>query len=146
MAQAVSLNMRSTEGLGKRATGITGTMRVPGRRRLVQNAAPKIALQVLLGVMVLCLAVARPLIGVGFGGGGGLLPHNPCTIAGMAALLADSSLATDKVVPAGSEWLDDKGLQSARLFSNWTFALRWWDDEKTADSRRYGVGTEKEFA
>lgn len=143
MAQAVSLNMRATEDISKRAaSGIVGTMRIPGRRRLVQNAAPKIALQVLLGVMVLCLAVARPLVRVG-----NVLPHNPCTIAGMAALLADSSLATDKVVPAGSEWLSDDGMQSARLFSGWTFALRWWDDaEKTPDARRYGVGTEKEFA
>lgn len=141
MAQAVSLNMRSTEGLSKRATGITGTMSIPGRRRLVQNAAPKIALQVMLGLMVVCLVVARPLVRVGK-----VLPHNPCTIAGLAALLADSSLATDKAIPAGSEWLDDKGMQKARLFGGWTFALKWWDDsEKQAGTRRYGVGTERDL-
>lgn len=142
MAQAVSLNMRSTDDIGKRANGITGTLHIPGRRRLVQNEPAKIAMQVLLGLLVLCLAVARPLLRVGK-----VLPHNPCTIAGMATLLADSNLATDKVIPAGSEWLDDEGLQSSRLFAGWTFALRWWDGaEKTPESRRYGVGTENEFA
>lgn len=142
MAQAVSLNMRSTEAVDKRATGITGTMRIPGHRRLVQNAAPKIALQVMLAVMLLCLVAARPLLRVGR-----VLPHNPCTIAGMAALLADSGIATDRVIPAGSEWLSDEGLQSSRLFASWTFALRWWDDgEKTPDERRYGIGTEKDWS
>ncbi|KAJ4149919.1 hypothetical protein LMH87_010693 [Akanthomyces muscarius] len=141
MAQAVSLNMRSVEKVGKRATDITATMRIPGHRRLVQNAKPKIALQVMLGVMVLCLAAARPLLRVGK-----VLPHNPCTIAGMAALLADSSFATDKVIPAGSEWLSSEEMRSARLFAGWTFSLRWWEDgEKTPDQRRYGVGTEKNF-
>lgn len=141
MAQAVSLNMRSTADIGKRSSGITGTMAIPGHRRLVQNAAPKIALQVMLGLMTLCLIVARPLMRVGK-----VLPHNPCTIAGMAALLADSSLSTDKVVPAGSEWLDDKGLDNSRLFAGWRFALRWWDSsEKAPEHRRYGVDAEKDF-
>ncbi|EGX89769.1 hypothetical protein CCM_08022 [Cordyceps militaris CM01] len=145
MAQAVSLNMRSsTESISPRAvTGsITGTMRIPDQRRLVQNAAPKIALQVLLAIMVLCLAAARPLLRVGR-----VLPHNPRTIAGMAALLADSDLATDKVIPAGSEWLGDDALHSAKVLSGWTFALRWWEDaEKTAEARRYGVGIEMDLS
>ncbi|TQV91943.1 hypothetical protein IF1G_09528 [Cordyceps javanica] len=145
MAQAVSLNMRAAEeATAKRAASIVGTRRVPGHRRLVQHAGPKIALQVMLGVMVLCLAVARVLLLRGLGH---LLPHNPCTVAGMAALLADSSLATAKVVPAGSEWLGDEGQQSARLFAGWAFALRWWDDgEKTTAGRRYGIGTETDLS
>lgn len=112
MAQAVSLNMRSAQGLGKRAIEIAGTMRVPGHQRLVQNAKHKIALQVMLGIMVLCLAVARPLMRVGK-----VLAHNPCTIAGIAALLADSTFATDKEITAGSEWLSDDEIQNARLFA-----------------------------
>ncbi|KAK8146874.1 hypothetical protein G3M48_002477 [Beauveria asiatica] len=90
MAQAAWLNTRSNMILG--------------HQRLAPNPAPKLALQVVLGVMAMCLVTARLLMRVGC-----VLPQPPCIIAGITVLLANSNIMTDKVILAGLEWLDVGG-------------------------------------
>ena len=59
--------------------------------RLVQHIAPKIALQVLLGIMTLCGMLSWMLMPkVKF------LPHDPCSIAGTAHLLAEDDFWSGK--------------------------------------------------
>ncbi|KAM3507433.1 hypothetical protein MY11210_007157 [Beauveria gryllotalpidicola] len=84
---------------------VTNISRLYGAGGLSQHALH----HVVLGVMAMCLVAARPPMRVRRE-----LPHNPCIIAGMAVLLADSNMAADKVIPAGSEWLGVEDLQSVR--------------------------------
>ncbi|KAI0149172.1 hypothetical protein BJ166DRAFT_58101 [Pestalotiopsis sp. NC0098] len=105
--------------------------------RIVQNRGPKIALQVLLGVMVLCAAASW----LSMLGAGGLLPHSPASIAGAAALLAGGELwkaqEEDRrralLVPDGAEWIDDGELARLGVWENLVFGLGWWPDG------RYGI-------
>ncbi|WYZ39792.1 hypothetical protein EsH8_IV_000133 [Colletotrichum jinshuiense] len=140
MAQAISNNMRNT-------TTSTGSTRLPtyqgtlvsqSQQRLHQNAGPKIALQAMLGVMVLCIIVSRLLIDIHE-----LLPHDPCSIAGTATLLADSHMATRKVVPEGAEWRNDAELRRAGVFEAWKFGIGWWVG---AHGARFGIDIEDEKA
>lgn len=48
--------------------------------------------------MAMCLVTARPIMCVGC-----VLLQPPCIIAGIAALLANSNITTNKVIQAGSE-------------------------------------------
>ncbi|KAM3439720.1 hypothetical protein NHJ13734_003601 [Beauveria thailandica] len=107
MAQAAWLNTRSNMCHQQARHGNSsspGRCRILGHQRLVLNPAPKLALQVVLGVMAMCLVTARPLMRVGC-----VLQPPPCIIAGIAALLANSNITTDKVILAGLEWLDVGG-------------------------------------
>lgn len=99
MAQAISSNMRvhlnttSTSRLKARqtvddSTSFTGTY-VPtmGTARLVQQRTPKLVLQVMLAVMFMCGTMSWVL-----GDFHKVVPWNPCTIAGVAVLLAGSRM------------------------------------------------------
>ncbi|OAA48831.1 hypothetical protein BBO_01876 [Beauveria brongniartii RCEF 3172] len=89
-----------------------GRCRILGHQRLVLNPAPKLALQVVLGVMAMCLVTARPLMRVGC-----VLPQPPCIITEIAALLANSIITADKIILAGSDWLNVEEMQSVRLIA-----------------------------
>ncbi|KAM0322164.1 hypothetical protein ACHAQA_009653 [Verticillium albo-atrum] len=128
MAQAISANMR---GDGDFLPAYEGTLTSSGGRRLHQNNGPKIALQAMLGVMVVCIIASRLLTTVEE-----VLPHDPCSIAGVATLLAGSDMVT---MAEGSEWRDDGSLRS--LFGGKTFGLDWWG---IGANRRFGVDVESE--
>lgn len=53
-----------------------------------------------------------------------ILHRNPCTIAGMASLLAGSELLS--VIPPGSEWCDNAELRKRGVFDSHLFSLGWW--------------------
>jgi hypothetical protein len=74
----------------------TITERVP---RLVQHSAPKIALQVLLGVMMICGIVGWMVLPKAR-----ILPHDPCSVAGTACLLAGDEFWG----PGKKNWEDDQ--------------------------------------
>ncbi|KAI0876144.1 hypothetical protein GGS24DRAFT_488825 [Hypoxylon argillaceum] len=134
MPQAIDRNMRTTSLATEVATPdavaakidpvhFTARPDFPGRFRLKQEAAAKIALQVILGVMVLCAVVSRALLR----GMDKLVPHNPCSIAGRAALLADGEVSTRKLVPYGAEWQTEAELMSTHVYEGWLFSLGWWE-------------------
>ena len=64
--------------------------------RVRQNNSSKIALQVLLGIMVVCGGLAWLCMNTKE-----VLPHNPCTIAGIASLFVDSGLWDEGVEKEG---------------------------------------------
>ncbi|KAK7926717.1 hypothetical protein PG985_003715 [Apiospora marii] len=118
MAQAMNLIMRSTDNLPPVSQRTFSANVTQPQTRLHQNARPKLVLQILLGLMSAC-AVAGWLAMRDTR----LLPHEPGSIAGMAALLAGSGLWDDgdgtdgcrdvPLVPEGAEWMNDEELIKA---------------------------------
>jgi hypothetical protein len=97
MAQAISNNMRASVGAeddaasgGSNSTVLSAGLSRTGagaRIRLRQNAGPKIALQVMLGLMIAGAVAMRLLLRVR-----DVLLHDPCSIAGTAALVVDGNI------------------------------------------------------
>lgn len=131
MAQAISYNMRNatslTNTVGSAASNtadgelLGGTLtfqgtltRGPGSRwRLRQNRGPAVALEALLFLLA---AVALLLVlFVVVWDGAEVLPHNPCSIAGTASLLAGSEVCSRRYVPEGAEWWSGERRREAGL-------------------------------
>ena len=110
-----------------------GSLSMPGFR-LKQNKGPKIVLQVLLGTMATCGAIAYSVMS----STKEMLKQSPCSIAGQMELLARSELCnTRKVIPEGAEWWDEKQRRQYGLFDGWFFRLGWWGTTET--TRWYGI-------
>ncbi|KAI0454229.1 hypothetical protein F5B21DRAFT_514829 [Xylaria acuta] len=143
MPQAIDRKMRTKDLEAKVATPdavaakiepirFTARPSFPGRLRLKQEAAPKVALQAILGLMALCAIISRVLLR----GIDKLVPHNPCSIAGRAALFADGEVSTRKLVPYGAEWRTESELSRAGVYEGWLFSLGWWE---SLGVYKYGV-------
>lgn len=68
-----------------------------------------------------------------------ILPHNPCTIAGVTSLLAGSSICAPrrKVTPTHQTGLPLEQVASeGKTTRPMQYVLGWWDDGK---SRRFGI-------
>jgi hypothetical protein len=135
-AQAINANMRSTAAQpGQSLASYNATITGP-TLRLRQNKGPKIVLQVLLGVMVLCAAAAYLLADTKE-----LVRQSPGSIIGRMELLLWSELCnSETMIPKGAEWWTDKERKERGLFEGWTFSLGWWG---TPDTRWYGVDVGK---
>ncbi len=119
MAQAISSNMRVPLQSDHRQA-MQGTMlNAQLQPRIVQNRTAKIVLQVQLGLIFLLVSLA-----VYFSKLHELVPLNPCTIAGVAALFAWSRMC-DLSDPVGVDVMrhGGKGLNDGR----YRFKLGWWD-------------------
>ncbi|KAJ6439890.1 cutinase transcription factor 1 alpha [Purpureocillium lavendulum] len=142
MAQAISLNMRQdlTDGQPP-LPAYSGLLTLSERQRLYQNMGPKIALQAMLGTMVVCAIISRSLMRFRQ-----VLPHDPCSIAGKAVLLTGADMATRKFIPPGEEWKQGSELRRTGVFGNKVYSLRWWrGDEKVVRGKsRYGIDVEGE--
>lgn len=125
MAQAISLNMRDNSTI-KNLPTYNGLVTTYGNQRLQQSRGSKIALQVVLAVMVACAIVIRLLLPVR-----DVLPHNPCSIAGTATLIAGGKMVSR---------IADKRMDVGDLLHNGLYSLKWWRDEKGAE--RYGIDLE----
>ncbi|TDZ33421.1 hypothetical protein C8035_v011871 [Colletotrichum spinosum] len=136
ISQTISANMRNaTTDTGSRLPTYQATVVTPGTPRLRQNEGSKIALQAMLGVMVVCIVASRLLIDVHE-----VVPHDPCSIAGTASMLADSEMATRKIVPEGAEWRSDAELERAGVFEAYRYRLGWWEREGGV---RFGIDIEE---
>jgi hypothetical protein len=127
MAQAISLNFRQTSD----AATFSGTLVQSNRGRLKQDAAVKWTLQAMLLTMTLCgIGVYLTMHAKE------VLPHDPCSIAGMMSLFAGSELTgSQRLIPRGSEWngvRDDE-----RMWDGWVISLGWWKTVHGAE--RYGI-------
>jgi hypothetical protein len=123
MAQAISANMRNTTSLP--STSIPAQIVDVPVWRLQQNRDSKIALQAMLGF----LAVSAILIYM-FLDTRNVLPHNPCSLAGVATLLLGSELLTRDVMPIGAEWVPVEQLQRLPTFQDLRFYLGWKQDSE----------------
>ena len=129
--QAINANMRVSGSQVEQDLPLyNGTLSVPVLR-LKQNKGPKIVLQVLLGIMAVCGAIAYSMLNTKE-----LLRQSPCSIAGKMELLANSELCNSRrVIPEGAEWWDEKQRKQYGLFDGWFFSLGWWGTER----RWYGI-------
>ena len=129
--QAINANMRiSGDQVEQDLPLYNGTLSMPVLR-LKQNKAPKIVLQVLLGVIAVCGAITYSMLKTKE-----VLRQSPCSIAGKMELLARSELCSSrKVIPEGAEWWDEKQRRQYGLFDGWFFSLGWWGTER----KWYGI-------
>lgn len=65
-----------------------------------------------------------------------VVPHNPCTFAGTATLLAEGEVCSRKIIPQGAEWKSNTELRSMGVFEGWMFSLGWWE---SMGVYKYGV-------
>jgi hypothetical protein len=112
---------------------LNGILKNPNRVRLVQSTISTRILEVVLAVMLVCAIVAFFAIETRR-----TLPKNPCSIGAVISLLAGSEILSEKVIPRGSEWYDDKELERRGVFDGLLFSLGWWRD---TPERRFGIGT-----
>jgi len=136
MAQAISANMRVRNDGGAPSETFTGTYIDPTNPRIFQSNASKLALQIVLGAMIVCAALAYSLTSMSK-----TLPHNPCSIAGTASLLAGSEMCSKRLsilLPDGVEWMTDKELDEHKVWNGWLFSMGLWD-WKFGEQRRFGI-------
>lgn len=129
IAQAISANMRSTVppnststiyNINQKPSNYTATLRQL-TQRLHQHRGPKIALQVMLAVLAVCAMATYMVMDTKK-----VVPHNPCSIAGMMSLLADSEMCkTREVIPEGAEWKSDRQLKREGVFGGLVFRMGW---------------------
>jgi hypothetical protein len=86
MAQAISRKMRTPIPSSEEAKARFSASLEQPASRLRQHAGPKLALQLLLGGMMLCGLLSWAAMPTA-----GILPHDPCSIAGTAWLIAATS-------------------------------------------------------
>ncbi|KAF2138424.1 uncharacterized protein K452DRAFT_338474 [Aplosporella prunicola CBS 121167] len=135
MAQLLSLKMRETLNAST-AQRLSIEQTIQGKLhgnnlRLVQKARPKLALQIMLAVMFVCGVVSWVSLRTT-----SLLFHDPCSIAGVATLLAGSQLwgsETRGLLPDGVEWMDDEEMERRGVWKGLVFSLGWWP------GGRYGI-------
>jgi hypothetical protein len=109
-----------------------GTSSTHPETRLIQNRAPKLALQALLCVIALCVIASWFSMRTG-----ALLPHNPSSIAGAAALLAGGELwrregvpGRGLIIPEGLEWAKVREVKRKGVWKGVAFGLGWWPDTR----------------
>jgi hypothetical protein len=120
MAQAISSNMRVSVNSSRAAAA---SQTYPGavysrsqKVRLVQHNRAKLALQISLCIMTALTALACYLTKLDR-----LVPYNPCTVFGVAALLAGSRMCSAGTFDELKEGGD--GVK---------YRLGWWDDNQSA--------------
>lgn len=97
--------------------------------RFIRHKGPKIALQVLLSVMVLCAPLAYRLVNMR-----GTLLREPCSIVGKVSLVTGSRLLAQV-----EEDLDREGEGVGRgsrrhsQFESYVHKLTWWKDREERD-------------
>jgi hypothetical protein len=101
--------------------------------RLIQDEISTRIIEGILGAIFFLLAVSSVVTDTRK-----VLPYNPCSIARMSSLIAESNLI-DGIVSAGSEWSSDKEIQQDGVFDMFVFSLGLFE------KRRNQRETEKVF-
>jgi hypothetical protein len=107
---------------------IQAHIEVKAEWRVRQHKASKIALQIILGIMTVCGLLTWLCMDTEK-----VLPHNPCTIAGMASLFADSSLWDDGVSKEGYH----QDCSAVDLFGDCAVSMGWHD--KVVGDSEYSI-------
>ena len=132
IAQAISINMRTKVPQPDQIQTPYPATLIQQTQRLQQVRTPKIVLQAMLALMVICAAATWIIMDTKK-----IVPHNPCSIAGMMSLLADSELCNSAdIIPEGSEWKSARVLRREGVLEGLRFRMGWWP-------RRGGDGAEE---
>jgi len=141
MAQAISGNMRvpvldsnvSSISVSD-TTSFTGAITNPFHAyRLQQNPTTKLLLQLQLGAIFVLCSLAVYMARLHQHHCHPILPYNPCTIVGVAALFAGSrtcdldSVTGRSLMPQGVQSMNEQEL--GLLWRGWQFKLGWWETE-----------------
>ncbi|TIA46540.1 hypothetical protein D6C79_05139 [Aureobasidium pullulans] len=105
---------------------IQATIEAMTEWRVLQHEPSKIVLQIILAIMAACGILTWIFMDTKE-----VLPHNPCTIAGMASLFADSSLWAE----GASKEMFRQDLNGREVFGNCGVSLGWHD--------RFAIGSEE---
>jgi uncharacterized protein DUF3433 len=119
---AANFNLNRRSPAASNQTPLSGTLTGPLTGRLKVNTNTVRAMELILAFMFILTAAS-----IFFLDTRRLLPNNPCSIAVMASLIADSELVKREVAPAGSEWCDDKTLRQRGVFEGYMFSLGMWE-------------------
>ncbi|KAF2434530.1 hypothetical protein EJ08DRAFT_470203 [Tothia fuscella] len=117
MSQHLNLNARSDSA----GPSIPGTI-TTNMLRLHQSEPSTRILEVILGLMFLLVVVSSIISDTRK-----VLPNNPCSIAVMSSLIAESEFVKYEVVHKGSEWYDDAELVKRGIFEGCLFSLGVWE-------------------
>ena len=130
VAQAISANMRTSSppnvantiyNINQQPSNYTATL-TQTTKRLRQNRVPKIVLQAMLAFLAVCTIATYLVMDTRR-----VVPHNPCSIAGMMSLMAESEMCkTRDVMPEGAEWRSGRDLRRAGVFRGLLFHMGWW--------------------
>lgn len=131
MAQVASAKMRVPAGAASAQERYTATWENPKRGVLRQSNGSKLVLQVLLAVMFVCGVAAYLLVETGE-----VLPHDPCSIAGLASLLAASSMCSGE--PAAGGQTERSSTQDDAYWDSTLFSLGWWESP-ACEGGRFGI-------
>jgi hypothetical protein len=132
-AQQFNNYTRSTSNDSVEHTPLLGNITNTSRVRLMQDATSTRILEGLLGAMLVFGIIGSILLNTDH-----VLPKNPCSIASVASLLADSSLLDQ--FTQGVWDPNDKLLRET--FAGRRFYLGWWEQEPsdgTDDERLYAI-------
>lgn len=130
MAQVANKKMRVPVDTDTPPEMYAGTWMNTNRGVLRQDWRSKLALQIILAVMFTCGIASYLLIDTGE-----LLPHDPCSIAGLASLLAGSSICEDHgpIDPQINEGRKVHGFG----WETQKFSLGWW--RLSTGGERFGI-------
>ena len=134
MAQVVSAKMRIPSSMALET--YIATWQDQSSHLLKRINASKLALHPMLGTMFVCGVPAYLKITSRT-----LLPHNPCSIAGTASLLAGSEMCSDRLaalMPQGAQGMTDKELREHKVWDGWLFSMGWWD-WSFGEQSRFGI-------
>ncbi len=130
IAQAISANMRTNlppnstntiYNVNQKPSNYTATLHQT-TRRLHQSPGPKIALQAMLAFLAVSAMATYVMMDTKR-----VVPHNPCSIAGMMSLLAESEMCrTREVIPEGVEWKGEREWIREGVFGGLIFRMGWW--------------------
>lgn len=130
MAQFLNTNSRTTAPTSGSTTQTAappqlynGTVSSHNQYRVIQHRGPKTALQVLLGLMVFCIALACWMVDTRE-----VLVREPCSIAGKGSLLVGSRLLelANQSKESGAAFVDGRLKRSP--FEGFLLRLSWWED------------------
>ncbi|KAF7716412.1 Uncharacterized protein PECH_005297 [Penicillium ucsense] len=119
-AQQLSNYTRSTANDTIQHAPLLGNITTTNQRRLVQDATSTRILEGLLGAILILGIIGSTLLNTDR-----VLPKNPCSIAAVASLIADSSLLDQF---SQGLWSPD-GKTPDQTFAGRRFFLGWWESE-----------------
>ena len=137
---SINANSSSAYGFGRRTFNATAIN--PSVSRLVTDKVSSRVLEALLAVMAVCVFVHCYVLDVRK-----VLPHNPCSIAGMMSLLAGSRHLNELAASGGRE--SNASARSAAERCARTWRLGWFngstdDSEKDAKEATFTIDVEVE--
>ncbi|KAI3401438.1 hypothetical protein diail_10872 [Diaporthe ilicicola] len=130
MAQVATAKMRVPASAASAQEKYTATWENSNRRVLRQSNGSKLALQVLLGVTFACGVAAYLLVETSE-----VLPHDPCSIAGLASLLTGSSMCSEELAAAEE---DGGGSDQDAAWGSQLFSLGW-SESSVWEGGRFGI-------